>query len=675
MKKKSQISIYIIIGILILIVFSIYIALKNKNEFKPTLIIPDNVRPIKNYLDRCIYDLSKEGIIIQGKQGGFIEIPNQILFQHGSYISLGQGGVIKIPLWYYNGENRMPTLNYMRAELEKYISEGLDSCIDNLNLFENFIVYNGSAKVDVVYGEKDVFVTVKLPLIIRNLMETQETRINDFYAVIPVRMRNVYSLAENIYIAEYSKLFLENLTIELMASDFRFPFTGMDVECGRKQWVVKDLKELFENILYYNYARLRIKDTQHVPFLYPESKYKEIVEKAIEIRKILEDASYSGMNDPFDDAVRKVNLGHVPEDIYEYTHLYFDVGSTTPDIVAKILYEPRYGMDFRPKPSQGGIMSSKDVQGAYKYLSFFCLNFYHFTYDINYPVEVRIVDYESLPDEGGYTFSYGLPVTIRNNMATKEKYRTSIFDSKEASYNFCDEIFDEPTEITVTGVYQDQTDINLADVNLTYQCVKYYCNLGNTSTVVDGDYKFYDKIPSSCVNPLIIAEKEGYLSNKAQLTESSLNIHLQKLQKMNISFRKKMYQNGVLQQGSRLLSTNNQNPADNEIVVLMMSFLDHEHSQYISYPIGEQNPFKNIDLLVEGGDYSISALLIKGNDTIGGYINENITITYPEISGKKEMIITLIDFNPLPKKDEDITEMMMYLFNGTYLTEVPIEFN
>ena len=43
-------------------------------------------------------------------------------------------------------------------------------------------------------------------------------------------------------------LFFENVTIDLMAMNTRIPFTGMEIECGKKQWLVNDIKEEIQGI-------------------------------------------------------------------------------------------------------------------------------------------------------------------------------------------------------------------------------------------------------------------------------------------------------------------------------------------------------------------------------------------------------------------------------------------
>jgi hypothetical protein len=665
--KRSQITVFIILGIILLLSFVLltFLFIK-KGEFKQTEIIPENIMPVKRYLESCINDIAKEGLLIQGRQGGFIELPSQIRMVRPSYISLGKNGVQKIPLWYYNGESRMPDMQYMEQELEKYIRENIDMCINGLSMFNQFVIKNSTSLVSITYGDVDVIADVELPIVLKDKMGGKETNLKEFGTVIPIKMGAMYKLAKNIYEKEMSSWYLENVTMELMTSDEEFPFTGMEIFCGTKKWYVKDLKERLQKIIYYNFQRIRIKGTNHIPFSEPIENYEIARKKAVELQEYLKKADYDKDPDPFATAMEKIDLGHIPEDMYEYTHFYFDPEVENPDLIAKILYEEPYGLDLFPNPSEGGVMSSKMMKGPFKYLRFFCLNFYHFAYDVHFPVEVRIIDKKALPLEGGFVFRYGLPVSIRNNMGYKDERRISPFKGQTASYNFCEQLTLDPISIIAKGLDEGYTNQPLVDVNLTYVCVRHYCELGQTE-LKGGTYQYLGKVPSSCSNALILAQKEGFLDAEEILTDNEIEIPMKKLKTMNISLKKIRYTDGKLESNPLLL-------ANDEIVVLMFEFLNPEHFQYLHLPFNEQNPTKGLDIIEEGGIYSINALLIKDDEAIGGYIDTNLTITYEELAEKSTIEFTLIEFSPVPKEEEEIAKMMTYIYEGSYNKDIPIQF-
>jgi uncharacterized protein YpmB len=77
--KKAQITIFIIIGIVILVIaisliyFSGHIKEKEAEaETIKTQKIPSDLEPLVNYIEACIEDAAKDGIFLLGKQGGAI---------------------------------------------------------------------------------------------------------------------------------------------------------------------------------------------------------------------------------------------------------------------------------------------------------------------------------------------------------------------------------------------------------------------------------------------------------------------------------------------------------------------------------------------------------------------------------------------------------------------------
>src|SRR3989338_5292014 len=79
MKKRCQITLFIIIGIVILIIVGLlvylatYITKKGiEKEITKSEKIPLAAQPIKTYIETCLDKTAKDAIILIGKQGGYI---------------------------------------------------------------------------------------------------------------------------------------------------------------------------------------------------------------------------------------------------------------------------------------------------------------------------------------------------------------------------------------------------------------------------------------------------------------------------------------------------------------------------------------------------------------------------------------------------------------------------
>ena len=668
--KKGQITVVLIIAAIMLLGISLYFFAKHSTTtFIPTVVVPQDVIPVKRYVDSCIYDVAEEGIVTMGLQGGFIEIPDEIAQVRSSFIGKGTNAVEKIPHWYYKGENRRPSLGYMKEQLENHIAERMMDCEAGLSNFNQlFDIKTYDYDVEVKFGGEDTIVKVEYPMEVSDKFGEQVTRLRDFGAVVPVRMRKVYDLANRTMNMENDELFLENVTMELMTSNFDFPFSGMVPKCEPEKWYVADLQDRLQNIMYYNLPRIRVANTDYVPFREDPKTYEEISEKADDIREYLMQADYE-QGDPFSDAVEAAGIDKdkIPEDMYEYTHLFFDVGADDEEMKLKFVYQPLWGMNFYPQPSEGGLMSTRMMKGHRKFLSFFCLQMYHFAYDISYPVEVRIFDPGSFPDTGGYTFRFGIPVTIKENQPYKEEAGSSLFETNQPMYQFCDER-DREVDIRVTGVYDGYTNQALEDVNLTFICMNHYCEIGQTG-FTEGTYKFKGMVPSYCANPTIVAEKKGYLKTEKQMTSDELEIHMDKLHTVNLSFEKHLYfaSDDNLEDVGREVDTEN-----NETVVLYMSLQNSSAlEQYISYPVSDESPFDSLDFVEAGGTYDLNVILKKDDEVIGGYINDNFTVSYEDLMADSQITIPVIEYRPQPVNEEQEADMMLYIYDGNYLNLEP----
>ena len=93
---------------------------------------------------------------------------------------------------------------------------------------------------------------------------------------------------------------------------------------------------------------------------------------------------------------------------------------------------------------------------------------------MNFPVLV------TLKDDSGYVFQYPIPVTLHNNEPYKEMYGYDMFTTTYFDRGFCDDLGFDLTEIKVYGKEEGYSNIELNDVNISMECFKYRCPLGQT---------------------------------------------------------------------------------------------------------------------------------------------------------------------------------------------------
>lgn len=642
MGRKGQITLFIIIGILLLFSVVLFIYLKNKTTiFQPEIVVPPELMPIKNYIEGCMLTIAEGGIITLGQQSGYIEIPSDIGRSPSSYVSIDPFNIVKMPYWHYKGEEMIPSLEYIRDEISRHIEDNLISCIDNLSIFrDSYEIETGELKVKTTLADKNVLVEADYPLDIKSKSEQKRTKINKFRIEIPVRLKSVYEMASKIMRAENEHMFLENITIDIMAANPKIPFTGMEFECGIKKWNIRNIKDELQSVLYYNTPRIRVENTDYEPFLEPRNEYEKFRKYTME----------------------DINEGNYPEeeppdDAYEYFHFLLNVKNLDKSLKATFVYKPEWGMDIMAHPSDNGVMLSNQVEGMRQYLNFLCLNLYHFTYDVIYPLEVIVKDEQSFNGQG-YMFKFAFPVIIKNNQGDRLTTTVRQFESLEEDTEFCNEIGEEVATIYAVGIFEGYTDMEMPDVNISYQCFDKFCRIGKT--IADGGhYRLRTTLPAGCTNPLIIAEKDGYLKAKGQLIDNKATIDMKKLKKMNYKVVKHVYQSVGKLLGSAEELT------DGESVTISLQLKNSTFDQYKQYPV-PQGIGSYIELVEDGGRYTLDVVFTKDNDFVGGYKNDDFVVSYNDLEAKDTMTFHVFEYRPTPVTEEQKIPMVDYLLKKEY---------
>ena len=80
--KKGQVTIYVIIGLIVLITtvtafFARDYVVKTilKIGVEETIIVPEKIKPINSFVSSCLKETTEKAIELAGQQGGFINIP------------------------------------------------------------------------------------------------------------------------------------------------------------------------------------------------------------------------------------------------------------------------------------------------------------------------------------------------------------------------------------------------------------------------------------------------------------------------------------------------------------------------------------------------------------------------------------------------------------------------
>lgn len=645
MKRKSQITVYIILGLLLLLSVGVMLYLSEKKEMpaKPTITVPTEARPVHDFVTSCFTQITKEALTKIGLQGGYIKIPREIERTPTAYLSLDSQNMLKLPYWYYEGEDRTPSLEDIQNQITQYVIENKNFCSQQFEQFEPTKVEElDTAKPKTIITQENVVVQIKWPIAIT--LADKTTKIDAFAIELPVQLKQIWELADAVMKTENRISFFENRTIDFMSADEEIPTDGMVFECGPKKWRLPEIKKELQTLLQYNIPYIRIENTNYPKFIQKRSAYQDLAKTRAKMLKNLEQGITLDQQTP---------PSNIPEDAYEYFKMTIDAGAAPSDLKASFNYQPEWGMLLSAQPNDGATLRSNIGKGAKKYLPFLCINQWHFTYDIIYPVKLTIKDETALLNKG-YIFQIAFPVIINSNAPERVFFGIQKFRQPTYYEEFCSTPSDKEIDIRAKGFVEEMPlATELPDANITYTCFNQYCDFGTTKAD-EGYYRLRTTLPQGCNNPIIKAEKEGYLSAQGVLTGDKLELLLTKLKKMNVAIKIHTYN---IPEKKYIETTETLLP--NQKISLHIFLRNSTFDQYKEYPTD-----KEIEIVDGNASYDIDALLTSNDALVGGYFAEAVNFTYADIADKNTLILHIVELRPHPTTQKQQGEASQFLYTN-----------
>lgn len=186
MERKAQVSIFIIIAIVLVVLSASYLRVYFSQSINNVDI---EVKPIYNFIDLCIKDTGEDAIIIIGKNGGYSSV-NNLFTVDGN------------PYYIFNNENFMPSLDVVENELSLYIQKNIWDCFGNFSQFKSFDIRVGKINVKTKIYDNDVLYKSVIPVKIKKGERNFE--FSEFESIIYARLGIIYKGIQT-YMAEQMK--------------------------------------------------------------------------------------------------------------------------------------------------------------------------------------------------------------------------------------------------------------------------------------------------------------------------------------------------------------------------------------------------------------------------------------------------------------------------------------
>jgi hypothetical protein len=528
--KKGQITLFILVGIILLLSFSVYVYIKNRTveeAFKEPILeeVPTELQPVYSYVDECVTKVAVEGLKKMGQQGGYVDIGNwgistsSVEPTNADGLMFSPGSSLKIPYWWYlKSDNaceemceftqKRPSLYRKMGEpsiegqLDNYVNEHLEDCLRDFKFFRDKgfnIKKLGVVSTTTNVAEDDVTFYVEYPLEIEK--ETKQ-KISKFFVRIPIDLKTIYEQATVLTNLEAEYRYLERDILNLIVGfsgvdeDRLPPMSDTEFKFGRGVfWKKSEVKQKIIDIL-----------STYIQFLqvYGAHNYKP---RVFLDNRLKESLYNEGMLVPSNESYKNLDVSF---DYQGWWPIYFELNCE-------------------------GELCQPD-SGSSSFLPLLGIQRYNFAYDVSFPVLVEIHDPYALNNEG-YSFMFFLEANIRNNQPLVEKFEPLEVAAVIRRSMLCDLDKRNSGEVTI-NIKDKATDKHLDGVKVSYSCAGESCFIGVTKGGV-----LKEKLPV-CLGGVVTYLKEDYLTYYQTLStkldeENSLSVALEPFRYKKFEVRKK----------------------------------------------------------------------------------------------------------------------------------------
>jgi len=243
--KKSQITLFVIAGVVLVIIVSFVFYLRTSAASKQgdsgkttTQKMKLQLQPIEDYIVQCLNKVTKEGLVLLGRQAGYLyrsqgglQIDFRNTFEGEIFVNYPAGSEYKVPYgihplrqnlgkYRFNspeypwdkypsdgaggetfeglfGIGSLQDITKLEQHMEFYIENNMKNCAD-WNIFMEYEITEGELDADFEIAKNDVSVRLLYPLIIKQKSTGDATTMEEFFAGQDVKLREIYVAVEHL---------------------------------------------------------------------------------------------------------------------------------------------------------------------------------------------------------------------------------------------------------------------------------------------------------------------------------------------------------------------------------------------------------------------------------------------------------------------------------------------
>lgn len=667
--KRGQVTIFILLGLVILIGIALF-AFLSQEKTKQTQMkephvdeVPATYSTMQEYVISCVRKIGKEGVKKAGQHGGYINIsdPTYTSKSFEKNIKPTNSDVVYLSdmshpvpyYWHMETDNKcrncqvstqkIPTLENIEKQVGKYVDNNIDACLGDMNELKvmGFSVEREAPETNVEILENKVIVQTNYPMK-ASFNDTATQNVEKFGVDLQVPFLKSYTMAVHLTTKQAKEQYLETAALSLVSfysgldSNKLPPISHVDEGYNTVKWVKTAVKQKFRKLLVSYLPMFRVEGTENGEKIQTGSRYQNAYfgHTFLENNITMQDST--------------VNF------LFLDWPIYFDITPSNGELLEPSSFKNSYPFDMIP-PTQ--------------------TNHYEFFYDFSFPVVVDISSPEAFKNEG-FDFMFAMEGNVRDNKNLLKWYQGEgtigpwDYDNTNQKANentlpnaneskleslqpkeslICDDNQQVagPVKIKAEDSYIKRP---VEGASVTFKCGDYKsCNLGQTSK--QGILK--TKIPL-CKGGGIVISKEGYRTNIIGNVTNELNksvnydVVLERLKEKTIQVKKIPYTS--LKNTEGIAHDRRKELLENETLDLlprekvMLSFTKKKEKFYeTKFTRSVQikgNQTAEIELLT--GEYKVRASLIDRDGVITKRVNKNYsngrTVTYPSVNMTPAML-------------------------------------
>jgi len=550
MNNKSQITLFIIAGIILIALVAIVIFIRHKSVSVPNNELREDLQPVVSFVDDCLTNSLEDSLREIGANGGYIN-ELSLLKKDGNadynsnYISFDPQ---KVAYWYHlkkckessvgciaserpplcrEGASSCPIQSFgdrsIQEQLETIIPLKVKKCLNNFDNLQSSFEISQEAKeqVKVTFGEEKVFAELEMPLVVKIIGGQEEFKIKDFATSVDLDFTNIYKVAFKLSEAEKKTQFLERLTLHLLniyaSVDGPIPPMRHVSMLGQKHfWLRSEVQKVIEQEILPWTSFVQVADATegYVPITVTKEQASKM--------SVQEQLMYTGiyqyltvrLNEENDTFYNDLSINFY----YPYSEMYLRING------GQEVLKPR----------------SADTDNFLQKLIGAFMNDYRFRYDIAYPIITTIKDDSAFLGKG-YSFSIGLEPNIYHNKEVSSNITTNnlLLTSSEIDISSPNQLVDN---LLVIDAVDKLTGEPLKGASVSYRCgADYYlANTGSNGELVT-------KAPYCRFGGAFIIRKEGYMgdgfeyNNYEEGVRKDFKIELWPIQKKKVEIMKRNY--------------------------------------------------------------------------------------------------------------------------------------